>query len=143
MEIVVVPSATTIDYGGSVDLDYTITPATGAESDDVAFIVDGQGIEGTTVSGLSVGEHIIVAQYAGDNNYNGAVSEPVIITVNKLTPTITITGATVTYPNNATVSIEVTAGGLPVSQCTVVVKVNGSSYAAITGNDGKATITAV
>ncbi len=125
------------DYGQSVTFTATLpTTATGT----VTF-TDGSTQIGTATltngtatlvnTTLTVGTHPITASYAGDTNFNAGTSSPLTQTVNKNTPTVTVTvnppssnyGDTVTItttvPPGTTGTVTVTIGGQTIGNGTI------------------------
>src|SRR5262249_50151281 len=116
-------------YGQSVQIKATITPSTATGT--VQFF---EGIDGTislgsavvtagsatlTTVGLSVGSHTITARYLGDSNFSPSASASLTQTVNKGSPTITVSSSlnpssfggiitltTTILPSGATGSVE-------------------------------------
>ena len=110
-ELVISSNATNIKYGEEVSLSYTLTPGdTGA----VTYYIDGAEIEGSTLSNLVIGTHIITAKVAADENYTEASSSNSIeITVEKATPTLTIAAnaTAIEYGQRVKLSSELSPAG--------------------------------
>ena len=104
----------------------------------IATVTSGSdGSFSRTVSGLNAGSYTFKAVYEGDSNYIGSNSSNLNITVSKATPTISLTGENVNYPNNIVLS-----GVLTVSNQSVKIY-NGNTLVdtITTGSDGKFTKT--
>ena len=99
---------TEIKFGETVTLTTGLLPADA--TGDITIYVDGD-VAGTTLSGLSLGEHTVVAKYAGNDYYNAADSEALTITVNKADIEISTEGAEVNYPNKGTLTITTNVAG--------------------------------
>ena len=137
--VTVAANADQLTYGETFTFTSEVSPegATG----DVVYYVDGTAITGDSISTLSVGEHTVVAKYAGNDNYNAAESAAKTITVTKATPTITITSEPVSYPNDAIVDLVLTGvNNAALPGVTVRVTINGTTYAVVTDDQGKASL---
>ena len=98
-----------ITYGETVELSSVVTPA--GATGDVTYYVDDEPVDSAILTGLTGGEHTVYAKYAGDDNFNAAVSEPITITVNKAVPTVTVSSDKdeVEYGETAELSSEIPA----------------------------------
>jgi len=87
------------------------------------------GVATLTTSALPAGSDPITATYAGDTNYSSSVAT-LTQTVNKLTPTVTVTvpgtsvfgqsiGITASVPNGPTGTITLTSGGVTLGSGTI------------------------
>ncbi|WP_458405856.1 Ig-like domain-containing protein, partial [Methanobrevibacter sp.] len=133
-------SSNNITYGESVELSSTLSPI--AVTGKVIYYLDGEAVNGTTLSGLAVGKHNVVAKYPGDDNFNAVESNTVTITVKKAIPDITVTSEPVKYPNDAVVNFALTGiNGTALPGTTIRVTVNGVTYAVVTDEEGKASLT--
>ena len=99
---------TEIKFGETVTLTTGLLPADA--TGDITIYVD-DAVAGTTLSDLSLGEHTVVAKYAGNDYYNAADSEALTITVNKADIEISTEGAEVNYPNKGTLTITTNVAG--------------------------------
>ncbi|HEY6838084.1 MAG TPA: Ig-like domain repeat protein, partial [Geobacteraceae bacterium] len=102
------PSA--ITYGQNASFTATVSPS--AATGTVQFKVDGTNVSSpvtlsggsatlTGVSGLSAGSHTVTAVYSGDATYASSTSPGASQTVNKATPTLSVTNSPVTYDGTA------------------------------------------
>jgi hypothetical protein len=145
------------DFGQSVTFTATVSavaPATGTPSGTVTFkegattlgsgTLDGTGVATFTTSSLSVGDHIIVAQYGGDANFNGSISSPITQVVRSVCDPLVVTstaddgncGTLRVAANTATSgqSITVTlAAGSTISLTTGITLSNGVTLTTNTG----------
>ena len=103
-------------YGTDVTITHTLTPteATGF----ITYYVDGSETgtqlsitENFVLSGLSAGEHTVVAKYGGDPTYDVSTSNITII-VAPATLEFNVTNVTVNFPNNGTVNVTSNADGV-------------------------------
>ncbi|MDR0778760.1 MAG: Ig-like domain repeat protein [Methanomassiliicoccaceae archaeon] len=90
-------------YGGSVTFTATVTSVkTGIPAGEVSFYddsvfigkasLDENGVATLTISSLSIDTHKITAEYEGNTNYNGSVSNELEYTVSKI-DTVTVVSA--------------------------------------------------
>ncbi|MBO7517725.1 MAG: Ig-like domain repeat protein, partial [Methanobrevibacter sp.] len=130
-----------IEYGETVTITPTITPDT-ITANDITYYVDGTAVSSAALSDLSVGTHTVVAKYAGDENYKADESNVVIITVSKATPVISVTGDTKTFPEDVVIGLTFTGvNNAALPGATIRVTVNGVTYAVVTDDEGKASLT--
>ncbi|WP_407462760.1 beta strand repeat-containing protein, partial [Methanobrevibacter sp.] len=109
-------NTTTPTYGTDVKVTATITPndATGT----IIYTVDGKNYaaleagEDLIVTGLSAGEHRIVAKYGGNEQYEGSTSLELLINVQKATLTLSIVGAEVVYPETGKITLNSNVDGV-------------------------------
>ena len=132
------PAATTITAGTSITFTATITPASGSTATPTGSVsfFDGTtllgrgtvaaGLATYTTAALATGTHNIVAEYTGDANYSGSLSNNLAITVNAAggaATTLTYNGPT-TFTNGsaATLSAVLTQAtdGTPVTGVSVL-----------------------
>lgn len=94
-QIVLTSNVSTITYGESVILNGSIP----FESDDVKIyqnnvlidtVFTSNGIFSKTISGLNAGEYTFHAVFEGDGNHVEGESNGVVVTVNKVTPVLTL-----------------------------------------------------
>ncbi len=117
----------------------TFTNATtGAALPGSPVQLDGTGAAILAVtSGLELGGNNVIASYSGDTSYAAKDSQPVVVTMEKSTTSLTVTPATTTPVGGSTlaVSVPITVGSPPEGE--------DSPTGAVTLNvDGKATATA-
>ena len=106
-------AATTGTFGGTVNLSATLSPAASGKtinftlngSAPVGAVTNSSGIatlNGASLSGISVGSYAtgVGASFAGDSNY-AASSNTGSLTVNKATPTVSVTGGSFTYTGSS------------------------------------------
>ena len=109
-------NTTTPVYGSEVKVTPTVTPndATGT----IIYTLDGKNYaalevgQDLIVTGLSAGEHRIVAKYGGNDEYEGSTSLELLINVQKATLTLSIVGDEVVYPESGKVTIESNVDGV-------------------------------
>ena len=134
--IVVVPNATSVIGGESISLDYTIDPAT-ATAGTVTYYLDGNAVEGSTLSNLAIGTHTVTAKYTGDSSYADAESAPVVITVGKLATEIS--GEDITVYATVGDTIEFTlkdSNGNVLADKEIVIAFNGVNTKVTTDSNG-------
>lgn len=76
--------------------------------------LDAHGVATFSTASLTVGSHTVTAVYGGDANYTSVTSAPVIHTVNRAVPTLTLTGPasnTVNVTANVTFSLTLSHPG--------------------------------
>ncbi len=119
-------------YGSSVTLTATLLPATatgtvtfknGSTTLGTGTISGGTATYSTSV--LAVGSHSITASYGGDTNDNSSKSSALTQTVNKATPTVTLTSSL--NPSTYGSSVTFTATLLPATATGTVTFKNGST----------------
>ena len=131
---------TVIDFGDSITLTAALSPsdATGT----ITYYVNGNAIEGNVLSGFAAGTYAVHAMYAGNNNYNAAVSNTITLTVNKITPAVSISASkeAFEYGEGAVLDVTVMDGETGVTG-TVVVTIGTDKYAVdVTDGTGKLTV---
>jgi hypothetical protein len=99
-QTVLTATASTITRGSAVTLTATVTGNGGTPGGSVAFTdnaqplgtgtLNGAGAASLTTSALTVGQHSLVAQYAGDTNDTGSNSTVIVETVSQASPSIQI-----------------------------------------------------
>ncbi len=100
-----------------------------------------------STSAFTPGDHSITTVYSGDSNYNSSTSAPLTQTVNKATPTVTVTPGSYSYngtPQGPGAG-QTTTGGSTGTLTFSYVGVSGTSYGPITTmptNAGSYTVTA-
>lgn len=108
-QILLTSNANTITYGESVILNGSIP----FESDDVKIyqndvlidtVFTSNGIFSKTISGLNAGEYTFHAVFEGDENHVSGRSNGVVVTVNKVTPVLTLSSDKNTVHYNETVT---------------------------------------
>jgi len=100
-------SANSVAYGTPINLTATITGTSGTPTGTVTFY-NGNAMAGTgTVTGgvatfvlnnLATGNYSLTAKYSGDSNDSSATSAPLVVTVTKQNPTLTLAGPSDTVP---------------------------------------------
>ncbi|HET6168822.1 MAG TPA: Ig-like domain repeat protein [Terracidiphilus sp.] len=102
------------------------------------------GTASFSTTSLPVGSDNITAVYSGDGNYAGATSAAVPVTVQKVTPALTVTPSSPSIPVNDFLQVTVTptpASGLPLPTGTVTVGMAGALQPPVTLANGTATVT--
>ena len=123
-------------FGTDVTITHTLTPeeATGT----ITYFVDGSETgtqlsitDDFVLSGLSAGEHTVVAKYSGDLKYAESTSNTLVINVAKVALDITVPDVTVNYPNKGTVKVTANNDG------EYTINVNGVPYSVtVLGGEG-------
>lgn len=122
---VLTASPTTITSGANVTFTDTVTAGSGTPTGTVTFMngttnlgsatLNASGVASFPTTALPVGSDSVTAVYAGDTNFAGSTSNPVVITVSAVAPSFTIganpTSATVTAGSSTTTTITVTPAG--------------------------------
>ena len=125
-------------YGQNVTIVPTLVPtnATGT----ITYYVDGSTAgtelaigENFIVSGLTAGEHTIVAKYNGDGNYSVAESNTLTLNVAKAPLTFEVVDAIAYYPDTGTINVAASADD------TFTILVNGVEYS-VTVENGKGSV---
>jgi len=91
--------------------------------------LDGSGRAALTTAALAVGGHSITAVYAGDSNFSGATSPPVLQVVNQSSSTTTLSSSA--NPSKHGESVTFTA---------MVIGASGSPTGSVSFNDGATTL---
>ena len=119
--ISIAANTTTPVYGTDVMITPTITSADGTATitnGTVIYTVDGKNYaaleanQNLTVTGLSAGEHRIVARYGGNDQYEGSTSLELLINVQKATLNLSIVGAEVVYPESGKITLNSNVDGV-------------------------------
>ncbi len=108
-------------YGGSIELDATVTGSgltpTGTitfydSSNTIGSATLSSGMASYTTAALSAGTHSIAASYAGDANYTSGSSTVLNLTVNKAAAAVALTPSSIqiTDEQNVIVSVSVSGG---------------------------------
>lgn len=122
--VVLSSSNPTITYGQSVTFSATAQPVgvgvypTGSitfyvSGTSIGTVAASNGSASISTSTLAAGSYTVTASYSGDSNYNGATSGGVTQTVNKVTPTLSVSCS----PN----PIPYQAGATQTATCTAAV----------------------
>jgi hypothetical protein len=118
-------SPQTAAQGSPVTFTATLVPSTGTAGESIAFIegsntlgtglLDTSGHASFVTNTLSLGPHIVIASYAGDNNLQGSVSSPAFAIVYKTSTTSLASSENPsTFGDSVTFTAIVTgAGGVP------------------------------
>ena len=135
----------TVTYGEAANVTLSIS---GDATGTITYYVDGIAGESVAISpnfsveGLNAGTHTIFAKYGGDKNYMAAESDPIQIIVNKASLIIDLYPGSAAYPGDAHAIIDVfTDDGVSLAGITVLVTVNGATYAGVTNENGNFELT--
>lgn len=141
--LTVATSATPSAYGSAVTFTATISNnATGT----ITFSDSGTSIGSGTISGstatyttssLAAGAHTITASYAANTDFNAVTSSPITQTVNKVTPTLTVSSSV--NPSSYSQSVTFTAAISNGATGTVTFYDSGTSIGTGTISSGSAT----
>ena len=113
-----------------------ITVKIGNETLPAASLKDGKAVINLTESSAKPGKHNITVAYSGDENHT-AVEVNSSSEIPKWDSTANVTVSKIREGDNATVTVEVSPAG---ATGKVYAEVNGNTYAAEIGEDGKAVI---
>ena len=90
---------------GTVSFNY------GARTLATVPLASGSASISPSTAGLPAGNYVLTASYSGDSNYNAAVSANYPVTLNKMTPTVTLSAAPNPVGFGQSVTIAATASG--------------------------------
>ncbi|OWT33502.1 hypothetical protein BGI41_02055 [Methanobrevibacter sp. 87.7] len=135
-------------YGKDVNVDFTLVGVNNELLNDTitvningkdytVTITNGKG--SVVVPGLAAGEYDVVANFAGDNNYNASVNKT-SFNVGKDTPSIKVDATDVTYGSDVVVNVDLIGVNDAGLNGTVTVTINGNDYE-VTVVDGKGSLT--
>jgi len=128
------PSTTTI--GTAVALVATVASTAGTPTGTVYFM-DGTNTLGSTVlvsgvasysaTALAVGSHSITARYSGDSNFIALNSSAQTVTINLITPTVTLTATPATAQTGTVIALGATVTGTGASPTGTVKFMDGTT----------------
>ncbi|NYF77944.1 FG-GAP-like repeat-containing protein [Granulicella arctica] len=134
-------------FGSSETLTATITPGISTRPAPTGLVsfYDGSTLLGKadatngaatfTTASLAVGVHSVTATYAGDANFNPAISSPTVITISALLPALSLTGTP------ATLSISSGANGIVTLNVAANASFSGTVNLACSGAPSNTTCT--
>ncbi len=134
-------SASKINYGQSITLTGKVSAGTGLSvkiyNGNTVIDTVTTGANGSfskSVTGLNAGTYTFKAVFEGNSNYNSANSANVGVTVNKTTPSLSLTGSNIVYGNNLVLSGTISNG----ANQTVKIYRGDSLVATVTSGTGGA-----
>jgi sugar lactone lactonase YvrE len=152
----VAPAGTGADYGNTITLTATISPATAnglSPSGTVTFFDSAVQVGTATVTSAattftlpveSVGGHNYSASYSGGAGFNPSSSSSLAYTINKAGITASTSGSTAAYGKSGTAVVtitgEFTGAGIAIPTGTIICQAVGASAQTVTLNNGQATI---